>query len=415
MVCRASVNYDTPFQAGRGVTQGGPLSAKLFNVLVDAIAREWLRELREGSALKPDKINHLMATFFAIFYVDDAYLASRDPELLKRALDVIVGLFSRIGLETNAQKMQTMICTPGRIRIQLPEDSYARLCGGTTLAGDWNSRMVLCHQCNASMMANSLPQHLAEQHDTYQVVVVPEDYLAPQAGVRYQAHPGCIGKIPWPVPGCPGELQDGWMLQRHCRDLHPFDRVVVPTEGYFPQCERCRMQVNSVYPRHIRTKECGIGMDRQLQRESAISSALALRHKFNVGGTVLERVEVFKYLGRLLAQDNDDAQAIRQQLRKARGVWAQVGQVLHGENATPWVAAKFYKAVVQAILLYGSKTWNLTASALARLEGFHIHLPYKMVREHQPRQGANHVWTYPRLADVLEECRMQTIAEYIRK
>ncbi len=124
---------------------------------------------------------------------------------------------------------------------------------------------------------------------------------------------------------------------------------------------------------------------------------------------------MFKYLGRLLEQDDDNAQAIRQQLQKARGVWAQVGQVLRGENATPRVAAKFYKAVVQAILLYGRETWNLTASALARLEGFHIRTAYKMAREHQPRQGANHVWTFPRLADVLEECGMLMIAEYIRK
>jgi hypothetical protein len=106
--------------------------------------------------------------------------------------------------------------------------------------------------------------------------------------------------------------------------------------------------------------------------------ALALRHEFNVDRTVLERVKVFKYLGRLLAQDDDDAQAIRQQMRKARGVWAQVGQVLRGENVMPWVAATFYKAVVQAILLYGSETWNLTASALARLEGFHIRVAHKM-------------------------------------
>jgi hypothetical protein len=156
-------------------------------------------------------------------------------------------------------------------------------------------------------------------------------------------------------------------------------------------------------------------MDWRFQRESAISLALALRHEFNVDGTVLEQVEVFKYLGRLLAQDDDDAQNIQQQLRKARGVWAQVGQVLCGENVTPRVAAKFYKAVVQDILLYGSKTWNLTASALARLEGFHIRAAYKMAQEHRPRQGANHVWTYPRSADVLEECGMWTIAEYINK
>ncbi len=83
-----------------------------------------------------------------------------------------------------------------------------------------------------------------------------------------------------------------------------------------------------------------------------------------------------------LAQDNDDAQAIRQQMRKAQEVWAQVGQELRGENVMPWVAAKFYKAVVQAILLYGSKTWNPTAPALARLEGFHIRVVYKMAWEH---------------------------------
>jgi hypothetical protein len=153
-----------------------------------------------------------MATFFAIFYVDDAYLASRDPEFLQRALDVIVGLLLCIGLLTNTQKTQTMICTPGRIRIQLPKDSYARLRWGTTLAGEWDSQMVVCRQCDTSMTANSLYRHLAEQHDTYQAVVVPEDYLVPRVGVRYQAHPGRNGKIPCPVPGCLGELRDRWML-----------------------------------------------------------------------------------------------------------------------------------------------------------------------------------------------------------
>jgi hypothetical protein len=38
-----------------------------------------------------------------------------------------------------------------------------------------------------------------------------------------------------------------------------------------------------------------------------------------------------------------------------------------------------------------------------------------MAQEHQPRQGANRIWVYPKLADVLEECGMQTIVEYIRK
>ena len=115
MVCRASGNYGTPFKAGRGVTQGGPLSAKLFNILVDAVGREWLWELREGGDHKVWELDSLMSTFFAIFCVDSAYLALWDADFLQRALVILVSLFKRVGLETNTSKMQMMICTPGRI------------------------------------------------------------------------------------------------------------------------------------------------------------------------------------------------------------------------------------------------------------------------------------------------------------
>jgi hypothetical protein len=122
------------------------------------------------------------------------------------------------------------------------------------------------------------------------------------------------------------------MLWRHLRDLHPFNKVVVSTEWYFPQCERCAMQVNPVYPRHIRTQECQTRVEQKLQRESVVHSASALRRQFLVHGDMLERVEVFKYLGRLLVQDEDEAQAVQQHLQKSQGVWARVGQVLHGET-----------------------------------------------------------------------------------
>ncbi len=58
-------------------------------------------------------------------------------------------------------------------------------------------------------------------------------------------------------------------------------------------------------------------------------------------GDVLEQVKVFKYLGRLLAQDYDDIQVIGAQLRKARATWAHVGQVLRVENVPPHVVVKF--------------------------------------------------------------------------
>ena len=129
-------------------------------------------------------------------------------------------------------------------------------------------------------------------------------------GVTYHVHTELGGGLKCPIPGCAGKFHGGWMLWQHFRDLHPFNKVVVSTEGYFPWCEWCAMQVNPAYPKHIRMQECQTGVERKLQRESAVRLALALRRQFSVHEDVLERVEVFKYLGRLLAQDEDDAQAI---------------------------------------------------------------------------------------------------------
>ncbi len=48
--------------------------------------------------------------------------------------------------------------------------------------------------------------------------------------------------------------------------------------------------------------------------------------------------------------------------------------ILHdqAENASPRVCSIFYKATVQLILLFGSKTWNLSPVNLKSLKGFHI-------------------------------------------
>ncbi len=45
MVCRAQGNYGRPFKAYRGVTQDGPLSPTLFNILVDAVVRAWMPQV----------------------------------------------------------------------------------------------------------------------------------------------------------------------------------------------------------------------------------------------------------------------------------------------------------------------------------------------------------------------------------
>ena len=93
------------------------------------------------------------------------------------------------------------------------------------------------------------------------------------------------------------------------------------------------MQVNPTSTGHQATKMCKAMHAARLQLKSVSDSAVALDAKFYAYREELERVEVFKYLGRLIAFD-DDTQAVRGNLAKARRVWARISRVLRAENAS---------------------------------------------------------------------------------
>ncbi len=108
--------------------------AKLFNMMVDAVVRERLQILREESELDGEELDEIMDVLLAIFYVDNAYIATREPVFLQWAIDGRVSTFERVGLETNIRKTKAMICTPGKIWLQLPADSYRQMRAGCTSA-----------------------------------------------------------------------------------------------------------------------------------------------------------------------------------------------------------------------------------------------------------------------------------------
>jgi hypothetical protein len=203
MVCRAAGNNGTAFKAGRGVTQGRPLSAKLFNIMIESVVREWFHQLWLGREYDKTEFAEYITTLFAIFYVDDAYLASWDPEFLQYALTHLVCLFKRIGLQMNTTKTQMMIVTPGKIRMQLPTESYRRMQQRQVSASDWNSCNVECRQCGKVLKASSLGRHLADIHDIYQQAVVAEELLEDQPPVLYTVRAELHDQaLPCPYPGC---------------------------------------------------------------------------------------------------------------------------------------------------------------------------------------------------------------------
>ncbi len=163
---------------------------------------------------------------------------------------------------------------------------------------------------------------------------------------------------------------------------------------------------------HQGTALCRERYEQLVQHENAATARLALNTQFYTYGEELDRVEVFKYLGRLLSYNDNDTQAMRANLAKARGCWARVSRVLRAENALPKVCGVIYKATIQAVLLFGSETWNLAPSGLACLEGFHLWAAWRMSGRGL-KKLPHGTWRYPNLEAVLQEVGLQTIRHYI--
>ena len=67
--------------------------------------------------------------------------------------------------------------------------------------------------------------------------------------------------------------------------------------------------------------------------------------------------------------------------------WARILQVLKGKNMCSKVCRFFYKARIQAVLLYRNKSWNLTKRMMRMLEGFHIRAAHRVAKRHKPQEN----------------------------
>jgi hypothetical protein len=157
---------------------------------------------------------------------------------------------------------------------------------------------------------------------------------------------------------------------------------------------------------------CKNRVAKKVQYAVAEHAHLALQQPFMAYGDELARVEVFKYLGRLLAYKDNDTKAVRGNIKKARRIWARLSHTIRSENASPCACGVFYKAIVQLILLFRSKTWMFSPVSLKSLEGFHIRASWRMAGK-RPMKLTDGTWTYPNLAAVLDKVGLKTIAHYI--
>jgi hypothetical protein len=82
-----------------------------------------------------------------------------------------------------------------------------------------------------------------------------------------------------------------------------------------------------------------------------VATALLPAPTFYAGEEVLERVTKFRYLGRILSQDDHDLSACVRNIQRAKAKWAAVSKVLKREGASKKSFARFYLVIVSTVLL----------------------------------------------------------------
>ena len=121
---------------------------------------------------------------------------------------------------------------------------------------------------------------------------------------------------------------------------------------------------------------------------------------FQAYGKPLDTVTSFKYLGQVIAEGEDDWSAVVGNFKKVRKSWSRLTRILGREGADPGVSRILFKAIVQAMLLFGSETWVLTPSMEQSL-GIFQHRVARRITGRHPKRREEGVWEYPPLASAM--------------
>ena len=93
----------------------------------------------------------------------------------------------------------------------------------------------------------------------------------------------------------------------------------------------------------------------------------------------LETMWEFKSLGRMLTALDDDWPAVAVNMSNSWRRWEWISRILVREGADPRASGTFYKAMVQATLLFGVETWVVIPRIGRTLGSFHHRVARRLV------------------------------------
>lgn len=245
----------------------------------------------------------------------------------------------------------------------------------------------------------------------------PEGQALPAPTAYRVSFPPLVIQRACPVDGYMASFQSKIELQRHFCHQHTTATLCILEEGPYPlpQCDLCRMHVTPLALRngHQATRLCWTGNARKAKCELLEQNFHANTHVFCIYGELLQAVQQFRYLGRPITSSDDDWMAVHQNLSQVQQWWGYLNCVLTWDRASPWVSGMFYKATVQAILLYSLETWTIIQAMLKALQGFHNRVKHRiasMMATHNPQTNQ---WEYPLIEDARQAAGVFFIDYYL--
>ena len=224
--------------------------------------------------------------------------------------------------------------------------------------------------------------------------------------------PGSYNKCP--VESCSQSVSTSSEMRRHFRNRHLEHTIIIQGEGLLPRCPKCGLFQKLVDSKHQQTMDCKRFTAIKEKRETAKRQEDESKFTFMVNGIPFKSVQEFKYLGRILNENDCDDSAINQNLKRASEKWGRIGRILSKKGADAKTMGTFYKTIIQSVLLYGSETWVTSKQMIRMLRSFH-HRCARFITGKHIWQDTEGNWHCPSSKEVLKMAGLKEIEIYIEQ